>query len=132
MEDLELQRQAVCALNCVLYEQLHYKGNEFDYDNPRNSYIHQVGTSPSALHVPTGSGRFGVFFIDVPCAVQVLRRHIGIPISLSVLYMTLARRLGVQLQPVNFPSHFLLRWRQKPTGYVILVALRSHVHCRGS
>lgn len=43
MEDFELQRQVVCALNSVLYEQLQYKGNEFDYYNPLNSYIHQVG-----------------------------------------------------------------------------------------
>ncbi|KAK0143268.1 F-box only protein 21 [Merluccius polli] len=87
VEDLELQRQAVCVLNCVLYEQLQYKGNEFDYYNPLNSYIHQV-----------------------------LQRHTGIPISLSVLYMMLARRLGVQIEPVNFPNHFLLRWCQKPRG----------------
>lgn len=42
MEDLELQRQVVYSLNSVLYEQLQYKGNEFDYYNPLNSYIHQV------------------------------------------------------------------------------------------
>ncbi|KAM9810355.1 LOW QUALITY PROTEIN: F-box only protein 21 [Neosynchiropus ocellatus] len=86
-EDLELQQQAVCALNCVLYEQLQFKGNEFDYYNPLNSYIHQV-----------------------------LLRRTGIPISLSVLYLTLAGKLGVRLQPVNFPNHFLLRWCQKPRG----------------
>lgn len=43
VEDLELQRQLVFSLNSVLYEQLQYKGNEFDYYNPLNSYIHQVG-----------------------------------------------------------------------------------------
>uniref|UniRef100_A0A1A8J4L8 F-box protein 21 n=1 Tax=Nothobranchius kuhntae TaxID=321403 RepID=A0A1A8J4L8_NOTKU len=85
IEDFELQRQVLFALNSVLYEQLQYKGNECDYYNPLNSYIHQV-----------------------------LLRHTGIPISLSVLYMTLARKLGVQLEPVNFPNHFLLRWCQKP------------------
>lgn len=42
VEDFDLQRQVVCALNSVLYEQLQYKGNEFDYYNPLNSYIHQV------------------------------------------------------------------------------------------
>lgn len=42
VEDFELQRQVVCALNSVLYEQLQYKGNECDYYNPLNSYIHQV------------------------------------------------------------------------------------------
>ncbi|XP_076846072.1 F-box only protein 21 isoform X2 [Brachyhypopomus gauderio] len=84
VEDLELQQQVICALNSVLYEQLQYKGNECDYYNPLNSYIHQV----------------------------VVRRT-GIPISLSVLYMTLARKLGVLLEPVNFPNHFLLRWCQR-------------------
>uniref|UniRef100_A0A3P9NEB5 F-box protein 21 n=1 Tax=Poecilia reticulata TaxID=8081 RepID=A0A3P9NEB5_POERE len=86
-EDFELQRQVLWALNAVLYEQLQYKGNECDYYNPLNSYIHQV-----------------------------LLRRTGIPISLSVLYMTLARKLGVQLEPVNFPNHFLLRWCQRPRG----------------
>ncbi|XP_051749994.1 F-box only protein 21 isoform X1 [Ctenopharyngodon idella] len=83
LEDLEFQRQVICALNVVLYDQLQYKGNERDYYNPLNSYIHQV-----------------------------LLRRTGIPISLSVLYMTLARKLGVPLEPVNFPNHFLLRWCQ--------------------
>ncbi|XP_051960859.1 F-box only protein 21 isoform X1 [Xyrauchen texanus] len=83
LEDLECQRQVICALNVVLYDQLQYKGNERDYYNPLNSYIHQV-----------------------------LLRRTGIPISLSVLYMTLARKLGVPLEPVNFPNHFLLRWCQ--------------------
>lgn len=42
LEDLESQRQVICALNVVLYEQLQYKGNDRDYYNPLNSYIHQV------------------------------------------------------------------------------------------
>ncbi|KAG5280664.1 hypothetical protein AALO_G00062630 [Alosa alosa] len=90
VEDFELQRQVICALNTVLYEQLHYTGNECDFYNPLNSYIHQV-----------------------------LIRRTGIPISLSVLYMTLARKLGVLLEPVNFPNHFLLRWCEKQRRYPI-------------
>ncbi|XP_016363494.1 F-box only protein 21-like [Sinocyclocheilus anshuiensis] len=41
LENLEFQRQVICALNAVLYDQLQYKGNERDYYNPLNSYIHQ-------------------------------------------------------------------------------------------
>lgn len=41
--EVELQRQVLDAMNCVLYEQLKYKGNELDYYNSLNSYIHQVG-----------------------------------------------------------------------------------------
>ncbi|XP_031447949.1 F-box only protein 21 isoform X2 [Phasianus colchicus] len=85
--EVELQRQVLDAMNCVLYEQLKYKGNELDYYNSLNSYIHQV-----------------------------LIRRTGIPISLSVLYLTIARQLGVKLEPVNFPSHFLLRWCQGKEG----------------
>ncbi|XP_069038306.1 F-box only protein 21 isoform X1 [Lepisosteus oculatus] len=87
IDDFEQQRQVVCALNSVLYDQLQYKGNECDYYNPLNSYLHQV-----------------------------LIRRTGIPISLSVLYLTLARKLGVKLEPVNFPNHFLLRWCQQHQG----------------
>jgi len=47
--DLELQRQVVSALNSVLYEQLQFKGNEFDYYNPLNSYIHQVHAHGASL-----------------------------------------------------------------------------------
>lgn len=50
LEDIELQRQVVRALNSVLYEQLNYKGNEFDYYNPLNSYIHQVGLITSFVY----------------------------------------------------------------------------------
>nr|XP_033810276.1 F-box only protein 21 isoform X2 [Geotrypetes seraphini]XP_033810277.1 F-box only protein 21 isoform X2 [Geotrypetes seraphini] len=87
LEDVELQQQVLDAVNCVLYVQLKYRGNKADYYNPLNSYIHQV-----------------------------LIRRTGIPISLSVLYLTVARQLGVRLQPVNFPSHFLLRWSQVANG----------------
>lgn len=39
--------------------------------------------------------------------------------------MTLAQKLGVRLEPVNFPNHFLLRWCQKPRGYVFETPERS-------
>ncbi|XP_054852124.1 F-box only protein 21 isoform X2 [Eublepharis macularius] len=87
VSQVELQRQVLDAMNYVLYEQLKYKGNEVDYYNSLNSYIRQV-----------------------------LIHRTGIPISLSVLYLTIARQLGVRLEPVNFPSHFLLRWCQGTEG----------------
>lgn len=45
VQDFELQRQVLCALNAILYEQLQFKGNECDYYNPMNSYIHQVSSA---------------------------------------------------------------------------------------
>lgn len=50
VEDFELQSQVVYALNSVLYEQLQYKGNECDYYNPLNSYIHQVELLLNDMH----------------------------------------------------------------------------------
>ena len=57
-----------------------YEGNRENYFDPRNSYLNEV--------------------ID---------RKTGIPISLSILYASLAERLGVVLEGVNFPAHFMLR-----------------------
>ncbi|KAM5192516.1 F-box only protein 21 [Mantella aurantiaca] len=87
LEDVGLQGQALDALNHVLFVDMKFKGNEGDFYNPLNSYMHQV-------------------LID----------KTGIPISLSVLYLTIAVRLGVFLEPVNFPHRFMLRWCQGTQG----------------
>ena len=68
------------ALNQFLYEDLGYWGNTEDYYDPRNSYLNEV--------------------ID---------RKTGIPITLSILYMELGRRIGLPLEGVSFPGHFLVR-----------------------
>ncbi|XP_063820407.1 F-box only protein 21 [Pseudophryne corroboree] len=86
-EDIDLQGQALDALNHVLFTEMKFKGNVADFYNPLNSYMHQV-----------------------------LISRTGIPISLCVLYLTLSERLGVLLEPVNFPHHFMLRWCQGAQG----------------
>uniref|UniRef100_A0A8C4R6X9 F-box protein 21 n=1 Tax=Eptatretus burgeri TaxID=7764 RepID=A0A8C4R6X9_EPTBU len=83
MHNIALQGQLLDALNKVLYQHLHFTGNEEDYYNPLNSYLDQV-----------------------------LQRRTGIPISMCILYAAVARRLGLHLEHVSFPSHFLLRWPQ--------------------
>jgi regulator of sirC expression with transglutaminase-like and TPR domain len=72
--------QRVIALNEFLFEELGYWGNTDDYYDPRNSFL-----------------------------TEVLDRRTGIPISLSVVYLEVARRVGVLAQGVNFPGHFLVR-----------------------
>jgi len=74
--------QRVIALNQFLYDELGYWGNTEDYYDPRNSYLNEV--------------------ID---------RKTGIPITLAVLYMALGRRIGLPLEGVSFPGHFLVRVR---------------------
>ena len=67
-------------LSHYLFADLEFRGNQDHYDDPRNSYLNDV--------------------ID---------RRLGIPITLSVVYLALGRRLGLPLAGVNFPYHFLVR-----------------------
>jgi len=82
--------ERVIALNEFLYAELGYWGNTDDYYDPRNSYLNEV--------------------ID---------RKTGIPITLAVLYMALGRRIGLPLEGVSFPGHFLVRVRVRG-GVLIL------------
>jgi regulator of sirC expression with transglutaminase-like and TPR domain len=68
------------AISECLFERLGFYGNTEDYYDPRNSFL-----------------------------ADVLDRRTGIPITLSVVYLEVARRLGVLAQGVNFPGHFLVR-----------------------
>lgn len=75
-------QQKLAALNRHLFNELGFSGNAGDYYDPRNSYLNQV-----------------------------LERRTGIPITLSILYMEIGRRLGLRLQGVSFPGHFLVKLR---------------------
>lgn len=68
------------VISDVLFARMGFRGNAEDYYDPRNSFLSQV-----------------------------LERRLGIPISLSVLFLEIARRVGVIAQGVNFPGHFLVR-----------------------
>ena len=83
--DVDEERYAkVVALNGYLFEELRFAGNEADYEDPRNSFLNAV-----------------------------LDRRTGIPITLSLLYMEVARRAGLPVEGINFPGHFLLRCRAR-------------------
>ncbi|HRQ65335.1 MAG TPA: tetratricopeptide repeat protein [Xanthomonadaceae bacterium] len=68
------------ALNVFLFEEHGFSGNQSDYYDPRNSYINDV-----------------------------LERRLGIPISLAVIQIAIARDAGLPLEGVSFPGHFLVR-----------------------
>jgi len=70
----------VTELNRYLFEEQGFTGNREQYEDPRNSFLNQV-----------------------------LERRTGIPISLALVYLEVARRSGVRVVGVNFPGHFLLR-----------------------
>jgi regulator of sirC expression with transglutaminase-like and TPR domain len=68
------------ALLQFLYGESGFHGNQADYYDPRNSFVGDV-----------------------------LARRTGIPISLALVIVEVARRAGVEAQGVSFPSHFLVR-----------------------
>jgi hypothetical protein len=68
------------ALARFLFQEKSIKGAEQDYDNPQNSNI-----------------------------FYVLSHRRGIPISLTVLFMLVGHRLGITIEGLNFPGHFLAR-----------------------
>ena len=50
------------------------------------------------------------------CLNEVLDRRTGIPITLSLVYMEVARRAGLQVDGINFPGHFLVRCPEARTA----------------
>lgn len=56
-----------------------FKGNRQKYGDPRNSYIHKV-----------------------------IQRRLGIPISLSIIFIEVGARLGLNLSGVGLPGHFVV------------------------
>ena len=68
------------AISSYLFDEQGFTGNEARYDDPRNSFLNAV-----------------------------LDRRTGIPITLALVYIEVARRAGLRVEGVNFPGHFLLR-----------------------
>ena len=71
---------SIVALNRYLFEELGFCGNTQDYYDPRNSFLNEV-----------------------------LDRRLGIPITLSIVYVEVGRCLGLALHGVSFPGHFLVK-----------------------
>lgn len=72
--------ERIQLLSHFLFEQKGFEGNRDDYSDPKNSFLNEV--------------------ID---------RRRGIPITLSIVYLEVGRRLGLNLYGVGFPTHFLVK-----------------------
>jgi regulator of sirC expression with transglutaminase-like and TPR domain len=72
----------VGTLNRVLFKTLGFRGNLSEYYDPRNSRLDQV-----------------------------IERRLGIPITLSIVYLEVARRLQLPVVGVGFPGHFLISYQ---------------------
>ncbi len=74
------EAQRILALNHYLFGELGFAPNTDDYYDPKNSFLNVV-----------------------------LERRVGIPISLSLIYMEVGNRVGLPLRGVCFPGHFLVK-----------------------
>lgn len=99
--------ESIKAFNEYLYDEEGFAGNRDRYDDPRNSFLNEV-----------------------------LERRTGIPITLAVVYLELARRAGLGITGINFPGHFLLRAPGVISGDDLIIdpfhggALLSELDCR--
>jgi regulator of sirC expression with transglutaminase-like and TPR domain len=76
----------ILRLNDLMYGEWGFHGNAEDYYDARNSFFNEV-----------------------------LDRRTGIPITLSVVYMEVARRLGLSLVGVGMPGHFIVKYQPPDT-----------------
>jgi regulator of sirC expression with transglutaminase-like and TPR domain len=79
------------------FEEHGFRGNTLDYYDPRNSFLNEV-----------------------------LERRLGIPITLSLVYLAVGQRVGIPFHGVSFPGHFLLRC-EVPEGLVVVDAFEHAV-----
>lgn len=68
----------IAKLNCILFEQEKFRGNSDNYYDPDNSFLNRV-----------------------------LDRKTGIPITLSLIYIEVAGRLGLDVRGIGLPGHFI-------------------------
>lgn len=73
---------ALRRLHVYLFEEQGFCGNSEEYYDPRNSFLNDA-----------------------------LDRKTGIPITLSVVYMELGRRLGLTIRGIGLPGHFMVEWQ---------------------
>jgi regulator of sirC expression with transglutaminase-like and TPR domain len=93
--------RVIAALNTVLFKEHGFQGNRAEYYDPKNSFLNDVIT-----------------------------RKKGIPISLSVIYMEVARRVGLSLGGVGFPGHFLVKYHDAEIEILIDVFNEGEIRAR--
>ena len=77
--------QKLARLRRFVFEELGFRGDTRDYYNPSNSLLHEV-----------------------------MERRLGIPLTLSIIFMELGWRIGIPFEGVGFPGHFLVRLTGEP------------------
>lgn len=84
VSDVKNTTYLVSKLNEYMFDVLEFEGNTDDYYNPKNNFLNVV--------------------ID---------KKSGLPITLSIIYVELAKYIGLDLRLVGFPSHFLVKYSEE-------------------
>lgn len=82
-ESLPLEKYPLKIIQCInryLYDDLGFKGNQKNYYDPKNSFLNDV-----------------------------IERRVGIPITLALIYIEIARRIDFPMIGIGMPGHFLIR-----------------------
>lgn len=82
--------RVIQCINQVLYDELGFVGNEENYYDPRNSFFNEV-----------------------------MERRTGIPITLALVYLEVARRIEFPMVGIGMPGHFLIRPEFKDAGIFV-------------
>lgn len=99
--ELTLERyplKVVKTINNHLFDRLNFQANKQNYYDPDNSFLHQV-----------------------------IERKLGIPISLSVIYLAIAYRLDFPMVGIGMPGHFLIRPEFEGVGFFVDAFNRGEV-----
>lgn len=90
--------RVIQSINQFLYDDLGFMGNIQDYYNPRNSYFNDV-----------------------------IERRTGIPLTLALVYLEIARRVGFPMVGIGMPGHFLIRPEFQDVGIYVDAFNRGEV-----
>ncbi len=82
--------QKLARLRNFVFEELGFRGDHQDYFSPSNSLLHEV-----------------------------MERRLGVPLTLSIIFMELGWRIGIPFEGVGFPGHFLVRLTGEPRDLVL-------------
>ena len=85
-------------INAVFFEELRFRGNQENYYDPRNSFLNDV-----------------------------IERKLGIPISLSILYLAIAKGINFPMVGIGMPGHFLIRPEFEEVGIFVDVFNRGEI-----
>ena len=82
--------QKLARLRAFVFDDLGFRGDRRDYYSPNNSLLHEV-----------------------------MKRRLGVPLTLAIVFMELGWRIGIPFQGVAFPGHFLVRLPGEPRDLLI-------------